>query len=104
MTVKALMKESPDVYLTLLDYRATPLPWCPLSPDELLMGRRICIDIPQVSNLLVPGWSDLHDFAEKDAQYTKQQKEQNDLCHRTRPVPSLSDDSEVWVNVQDRQS
>ena len=27
-TAKTLMKESPDVYLTLLSYRATPLPWC----------------------------------------------------------------------------
>ena len=48
-TVKALMKESPDVYLTLLSYRATPLPWCRLSPAELLMGRRIRTDVLQVS-------------------------------------------------------
>ena len=40
-TVKALLKESPDVYLALLSYRATPLPWCQLSPPELLIGRRI---------------------------------------------------------------
>ena len=94
-TVKALLKESPDVYLALLSYRATPLPWCRLSPAELLMGRRICTDVPQVSNLLVPNWSHLCDFAEKDARYKKQQKEHYDLCHRTRPVPSLPDDSEV---------
>ena len=102
-TVKALLKESSDVYLAILSYRATPLPWCRLSPAVLLMGRRIRTDVPQVSNLLVPNWSHLCDFAEKDARYKKQQKEHYDLCHRTRPVPSLPDDSEVWVNMQDQQ-
>ena len=70
-TVKALLKGSPDVYLTLLSYRATLLPWCQLSPAELLMGRRIRTDVPQVSNLLFPDWSHLCDFAKKDAQYKK---------------------------------
>ena len=78
-TVKALLKESSDVYLALLSYRATPLPWCRLSPAELLMGRRIRTDMPQVSNLLVPNLSHLSDFAKKDARYKKQQKEHYDL-------------------------
>ena len=73
----------------------------PLSPAELLMGRRIRTDVPQVSNLLVPDWSNtiflkrMHDIRSSKKQY--------DLCHRTRPVPSLPDDSEVWVSMQDRQ-
>ena len=58
-TVKALLKESPDVYLTLLSYRATPLLWCHLSPAELRKGRRIRTDVLQVSNLLAPDWSHL---------------------------------------------
>ena len=37
-SMKGLLKESGDHHLTLLCYRATPLPWCNLSPAELLMG------------------------------------------------------------------
>ena len=53
-TIKSLIAETSDIYLALLSYRATPLPWCRLSPAELLMGRRPRTDVPQVSNLLIP--------------------------------------------------
>ena len=39
-TVKRLFKRSADPYQALLSYRATLLPWCNLSPAELLMGRQ----------------------------------------------------------------
>ena len=39
-TIKSLLQETSDTYLALLSYRATPLPWCRLSPAELLMGRK----------------------------------------------------------------
>ena len=47
-TIKSLLQETSDTYLALLSYRATPLPWCRLSPAELLMGRRLRTDVPQV--------------------------------------------------------
>jgi len=37
-TLKQLMKKSDDIYQGLLNYRSTPLPWCNISPAELLMG------------------------------------------------------------------
>jgi len=40
-TAKQLLQHSPDPYKALLNYRATPMPWCSFSPAELLMGRRI---------------------------------------------------------------
>ncbi|KAL5517465.1 hypothetical protein EMCRGX_G003010 [Ephydatia muelleri] len=40
--------------LTMLCYRATPLSWCGLSPAQLLMGRLIRTNIPQISEHLVP--------------------------------------------------
>ena len=46
-TVKSLLSNFPDPYLALLNYWATPLPWCSLSPAELLMGRVIRTDVLQ---------------------------------------------------------
>ena len=37
-TVKKLLSTGDDPNLSLLNYRATPLPWCGVSPAELLMG------------------------------------------------------------------
>ena len=42
-TVKRQFSDSPDPFLALLSYRATPLP---RSPAELLMGRVIKTDVP----------------------------------------------------------
>ena len=49
-TVKGLLHDTSDMALSLLSYRATPLPWCHLSPAELLMGRRLRTELPQVAN------------------------------------------------------
>ena len=65
-TVKKLISETDDSCLTLLSYRATPLPWCNLSPSELLMGRRVRTDVPQSVKSLTPNWSHLISFAQKD--------------------------------------
>ena len=54
--VKQLLNRSTDPYMAMLTYRSTPLPWCGFSPAELLMGRRICTDVPQVSKNFVPQW------------------------------------------------
>ena len=45
-TVKQMLKQTQDPYLALLNYRATPLPWCKCSPAELLMGRRLRTRVP----------------------------------------------------------
>ena len=38
-TVKNLLMKLRDPYLAILTYRSTPLPWCGLSPAELLMDQ-----------------------------------------------------------------
>ena len=37
-TIKKLLSSSSDMYMALLSYRSTPLPWCSLSPAELLQN------------------------------------------------------------------
>ena len=101
-TIKSLLVETSDIYLALHSYRTTPLPWCRLSPAELLMGRRLRTDVTQVANLLIPDWPHLQGFEEKDKVYKQQQKERYDSRHRIRPVTPLPDDVDVWINVQGR--
>ena len=59
-TVKKLLKVSRDPYMVLLNYWTTPLPWCNLTPAELLMGRMIRGYLPQVTEKLNPNWSYLY--------------------------------------------
>ena len=33
-TVESLLEKSSDPYMAILNYRATPLPWCNLSPVD----------------------------------------------------------------------
>ena len=103
-TVKKLITETDDPYLALLSYRATPLPWCGLSPAELLMGRRIRTDVPQIKKYLTPDWPHLKDFPEKDKQYKLQQKKYYDQRHRTSTAVELPEGTPVWVSTQDSQS
>ena len=74
-TVKQLLRNALDPYLALLSYRATSLPWCGKSPSELLMGRRVCTDVPQTDEHFVPDWQFLSDFRRKDKEYKRKQKE-----------------------------
>ena len=70
----------------LLSYRVTPLPWCKLSPAELLMSKRLRTDVPQAKELLIRNWPHLSDFAERDRQYKEKQKEDFDRRHRARTL------------------
>ena len=102
-TVKSLLENSPDSYMALLSYRATPLPWCGLSPAELLMGRRIRTDIPQLKKLFVLNWPHVKNFKGLDAKFKAEQKRHYDDRHRVRPLPMLPDGLPVWVDNQGTQ-
>ena len=73
-TVKRLLKQSDDLNLALLTYRAMPLPWCNCSPAELLMGRCVRTRLSQTDKQLMPQWPYLDGFCESDQVLKKQQK------------------------------
>ncbi len=95
---KKLLKGSTDPYLSLLTYRTTPLPWCGLSPAELLMGRRLRSNIPQT---LTPQWPHLEDFRVANAELKQKQKQNYNSRHGTRP---LADIPQVWVTTSGTQA
>ena len=101
--IKHLLKCSPDLYLTLLSYRATPLPFCGLSPGELFMGQKIHTDLPQPQKNLLPNWPHLQDFKKKHQMFKAYQKKHYDRRHRVRSLPILPEDQPVWVNMEGRQ-
>lgn len=99
-TVKKLLKRSADPCLSLLSYRATPLPWCGLSPSELSQGRRIRSDIPQTKEMLIPGWPFMEDFRRRDKDFKRKQKENFDRRHKVKPLPELSEGTNVWITTR----
>ena len=98
-TVKALLSKCADSYLALLSYRATPLPWCGLSPAQLLMGCTIRTDVLQHPGVFQPEWSYLQDFREGEEKYRNKQTKNYDEYHRSRPLPDLPDNYPIWVDM-----
>ena len=89
-TAKRLLEKSPDPYMALL------LPWCGLSPAELLMGRRIGTDVPQLKEQFVPSWGHTRDFQELEKKFKKSQKSGYE-GHRVKDLPRLPNQLPVWA-------
>ena len=98
-TVKKLLSGSNDPCLSLLAYRTTPLSWFNLSPAQLLMGRQIRSDLPQVRDKLTPQWPYLNDFRVHEKEFKGKQKHSFDRQHRVKELPCLPDDTEVVVTT-----
>eukprot|EP00731_Ephydatia_muelleri_P004849 Em0002g1025a len=97
-TVKRLLSQPGDPHLALLNYNATPLPWCSLSPAELLMGRCIRTTVPQITALLIPKWPYLPQFRERNAGFKQTQSKQYNKQYGTRLRGDIEDGAEVWVS------
>jgi len=91
-TVKHLLTKSEDPYLALLICRAIPLPWCNLSLSQLLMGRHLRTNLPQVQEHLQ---TYLEEFKQQHAKYKQKQKSAYDTRHRVRPLAPIPEDNEV---------
>ena len=101
-TVKTLIQNADDPFLALLSYRATPLPWCSLSPAELLFGHRIRTTVPQLPCQMVPSWPYLQEFRRSDEEAKQSQKEHHDIRHRVKALPELEHGTEVWITNNSR--
>ena len=98
-TIKRMLKKSSDPHIAVLSY---PHPWCGYSPAELCMGRRIRTAVPQSNAMLIPKWSHLKQFRERNAEFKQQQKEQFNSRHGVKELPEIPDDSEVWITSEGR--
>ena len=99
-TVKRMLSKSRDPFMALLSYRSTPLSWCHLSPAELLMGRRLRSNLPQVTTQLIADWKYLPEARRADAKFKQRQKEDYDRHHKVCPLPPIADDSPVWFDTK----
>ena len=101
-TAKKLIRRSPNHQLALLSYRSTPLSWCNLSPAQLLMGRSLRSTVPQSDHHLIPTWDYLSNFRKTEAKYRKEQKRNYDNRYKTRELPTLPNDTQVWIRSGER--
>ena len=97
--MKNLLKNAED--LAVLNYRATPHPWCKLSPAELSMGQHIRTLVPITDDYLIPTWSYLQRFQKINSQFKEKQKKDFDCYHGVHSLPPISDDTDVWINCDD---
>ena len=81
--VKNILTDSRDTYPSLLIHRTTPLHWCNLSPAELLKGRKLRSNLPQLPEQFVPTWSYLVEFGKQDAELKRKQKSNFYKRHKT---------------------
>jgi len=96
-TVKKLLHGASDPHLALLSYHTTPLPWCNLTPSELLMGRQLKTDVPQTKEHYIPKWSHIKNLKELHQKYRNVQSKHYNRRHRVRTLLPLPGDTAVWV-------
>ena len=102
-TVKHLLQRSEDPYraLLMISYRATPLPWCDLSPAELCMGRHLRTSVPQTEEQLTPQWHYLPNFRRLNKNFKERQKKGYNRCHRATAQPEICGNTDVWITSGD---
>ena len=85
-------------------FRTTLILWFSISPAERPMGRQLRTNIPTPKNQLIPQWSYIQGFREKDSEYkAKKRRDYND-SHRVRPLDSLLPDTPVWIRTERSQT
>ena len=63
------------------------------------MGRNIRSTLPLTTESLTPQWPYLTDFRKANDAFKKKQKHDYDHRHRTRDMPNIPDDTNVWITT-----
>ena len=103
-TVKRILLKSDDPFMALLNFRSTPLSWTNFSPAELLMGRQLRANLPQTIQQLTPKWKYVDAFRKEDAEAKRRQKQDYDNHHKATPLPSLENETAVWVDTDGKRT
>ena len=92
-------QDSPQIRIWLFWVIEQLLPWCNLSPSELLMGRMTRTDAPQIASQLTHQWSYLNEFKKLDKEFKEKQQFNYNLRHQTKILNPLLYDYSVWVRT-----
>ena len=87
-----------DPYLSLLEYRNTPVAGLPYSPAQILMSKRLRSKIPCALNLLKPCVDDISESLSA-AQY----RQQVFYNRGTKPLPALREGERVYCKFRNRR-
>ncbi len=95
-TVKSLLKKATDPYLSMLEFRTTPIDDLGLSPAQLLMGRRLNTKIPIHKELLKPQPVNSEDVKQHLNQKQAVQKFYYDRGTKNLSSLNIGDGVRVW--------
>jgi len=95
-TVKRLLKGSPDPYLALLSYRATPLA-NGFSPAELCFGRQVRTTVPTLQCNLLPKTPNQEALRTKEGEMRQLQEKTFNKRHRATPLSVLHQGQQVYI-------
>ena len=99
-TVKQLLLKSPDPYMAMMTYRATPLE-NGYSPAELLMGRKLRTTLPQTEKQMEPNLPNTEKLREKERKMRDRMKRNFDKRHGARNLKPLTPGDTVWLPEND---
>jgi len=101
-TLKRVLKkadyENKDPYLSLLEYRNTPVAGLPYSPAQILMSKRLRSKVPCAVHLLEPSVVDICDSLNK-----LQSRQEFYYNRGTQPLPPLQKGEKVYVQQRGRR-
>ena len=67
------------------------------------MGRQLKLDVPQTEDHYIPNWSHINNVKELHLKYKDAQSKHYNRRHRVRSLPSLPEDTAVWVQRETSQ-
>lgn len=103
-TVKGLLQDSPEIFLSLFRYCTAPLPWCGLSPGELLSSGQMTQDkCTRNQDMSHPKLASPHRVCREGQGDEWVTEERYGQQHSVCPILTLPNNTPVWVNTQGRQ-